>query len=267
MTEQTKAAVRREFGANAAAYVTSAPHAKGASLERLLALVNPQPDWLVLDVATGVGHTAFLFAPYVRQVWATDITPEMLEQVRRQVTLRQLDNLVIEPADAERLPYTDGAFNLVTCRIAPHHFDAPDHFVAEAMRVLVPGGVLAVVDNIVPNGVAGAYVNALEKLRDPSHVRCLSLEEWRDIFIQSGLTVEHSETLAKQIDFDSWAARHDANMQEYLLALLRKASDEAFDFLHPQLDAPPMTFQLWEGIIIGRKTMGMVGTTNVASGL
>lgn len=267
MTEQTKAAVRREFGANAAAYVTSAPHAKGASLERLLALVNPQPDWLVLDVATGVGHTAFLFAPYVRQVWATDITPEMLEQVRRQVTLRQLDNLVIEPADAERLPYTDGAFNLVTCRIAPHHFDAPDHFVAEAMRVLVPGGVLALVDNIVPNGVAGAYVNALEKLRDPSHVRCLSLEEWRDIFTQSGLTVEHSETLAKQIDFDSWAARHDANMQEYLLALLRKASDEAFDFLHPQLDAPPMTFQLWEGIIIGRKTMGMVGTTNVASGL
>jgi SAM-dependent methyltransferase len=110
MTEQTKATVRREFGANAAAYVTSATHAKGASLERLLALTNPQPDWQVLDIATGAGHTAFLFAPHVRQVWATDITPEMLDQVRQHAPARGVDNLVIELADAEKLPYADGTF-------------------------------------------------------------------------------------------------------------------------------------------------------------
>ncbi len=255
MTEQTKAAVRREFGANAAAYVTSAPHATGASLERLLSLVKPQPAWRVLDVATGAGHTAFTFAPHVQQVWATDITPEMLEQVRRQAQQRQVTNVIIELADAEQLPYADAMFDLVTCRIAPHHFDAPERFVQEATRVLAPGGVLAVVDNIVPPGVAGAYVNAFEKLRDPSHVRCLSMEEWRELFVQGGFVVEHAEAIAKRIDFGDWAARHDVTMRGYLLALLRESHGESAAFLDPQLEEQPITFQLWEAILIGRRQL------------
>jgi ubiquinone/menaquinone biosynthesis C-methylase UbiE len=254
MTEQTKATVRREFGANAAAYVTSATHAKGASLERLLALTNPQPDWQMLDIATGAGHTAFLFAPHVRRVWATDITPEMLDQVRQHAPARGVDNLVIELADAEKLPYADGAFDLVTCRIAPHHFDFPEHFVGEAARVLKPGGVLAVVDNIVPDGLAGDYINAFEKLRDPSHVRCLSIEAWQARFEHHSLVVEHAETLYKRVEFTTWAARHDANMQRYLLAMLHQAHGEAAEFLQPEIDAPSQTFRLWEGIIVGRRT-------------
>lgn len=253
MTEQTKATVRREFGANAAAYVTSATHAKGASLERLLALTNPQPDWQVLDIATGAGHTAFLFAPHVRQVWATDITPEMLDQVRQHAPARGVDNLVIELADAEKLPYADGAFDLVTCRIAPHHFDAPEAFVCEAQRVLKPGGRLALVDNIVPDGVAGDYVNAFEKLRDPSHVRCLSIEAWQMLFVQHNLVVEHAETLYKRVEFAVWAARHDANVQRYLLAMLHQATGAAAEFLQPEFDVPAQTFRLWEGIIVGRR--------------
>lgn len=253
MTDQTKATVRREFGANAAAYVTSATHAQGASLERLLALTAPQPDWAVLDIATGAGHTAFLFAPHVRQVWATDITPEMLDQVRQHAPVRGLSNLVIELADAEQLPYADAAFDLVTCRIAPHHFDAPETFVSEAQRVLRPGGLLAVVDNIVPAGVAGDYVNAFEKLRDPSHVRCLSIEAWQTLFAQHNLIIEHAETLYKRVEFATWAARHDATMQRYLLAMLHQATGEAAEFLQPNIDASPQTFRLWEGIIIGRR--------------
>lgn len=253
MTEQTKATVRREFGANATAYVTSATHAKGASLERLLALTAPQPDWAVLDIATGAGHTAFLFAPHVRQVWATDITPEMLDQVRQHAPARGLSNLIVELADAEKLPYADRAFDLVTCRIAPHHFDAPEIFVREARRVLKPGGVLAVVDNIVPDGVAGDYINAFEKLRDPSHVRCLSIEAWQALFAQYNLLIEHAETLYKRVEFTSWAARHNATMQRYLLAMLQQATGEAAEFLQPELAATPPTFRLWEGIIVGRR--------------
>jgi len=253
VTEQTKATVQREFGANAAAYVTSVPHAKGASLERLLALTAPQPDWAVLDIATGAGHTAFLFAPHVRQVWATDITPEMLDQVRQHAPARGLSNLIIELADAEQLPYADNTFDLVTCRIAPHHFDAPELFVCEARRVLKPGGLLAVVDNIVPDGVAGDYVNAFEKLRDPSHVRCLSIEAWQALFMQHNLSIEHAETLYKRMEFTAWAARHDANVQRYLLAMLRQATGDAAEFLRPEIDDAPQTFRLWEGIIIGRR--------------
>ncbi len=254
MVDEIKAAVQREFGANASAYVTSATHAKGASLERLVALTAPQSDWAVLDIATGAGHTAFLFAPHVRQVWATDITPEMLEQVRRQVPERKAGNVTVEIADAEQLPYDESTFDLVTCRIAPHHFAAPERFVREAARVLKPGGLLAVVDNIVPHGVAGDYVNAFEKLRDPSHVRCLSMEEWESLFGEGSFVVEHAETLYKRVEFSTWAARHSDNMQRYLLAMLQQAAGDAAEFLQPQLADPPVTFRLWEGILVGRRT-------------
>lgn len=254
MSDEIKRAVQREFGANAAAYVTSATHAKGASLERLLALTNPQPEWSVLDIATGAGHTAFLFAPHVRQVWATDITPEMLEQVRQQLPARTAGNVTVEIADAEQLPYDDGTFDLVTCRIAPHHFSAPEQFIREAARVLKPGGLVAVVDNIVPHGVAGDYVNAFEKLRDPSHVRCLSMEDWQALFAGASLGTEHAETLSKRVEFSTWAARHDANMQRYLLALLQQATGEAAEFLQPHLNESPVTFRLWEGLLVGRRS-------------
>jgi ubiquinone/menaquinone biosynthesis C-methylase UbiE len=250
---ENKSIVRREFGANAAAYVSSATHAKGASLERLLVLLHPNPAWDVLDIATGAGHTAFLLAPHVRQVWATDITPEMLEQVRQQTPTRSPGNVVVELADAEQLPYCAGVFDVVTCRIAPHHFDDPIAFVQEAARVLKPGGRLAVVDNIVPQGAAGDYVNAFEKLRDPSHVRCLSVAAWQELFTRAGLVVEHVETLYKRVEFATWAARHDANMQRYLLALLSEAAGAAAEFLQPQIGEGAGSFRLWEGILVGRK--------------
>ena len=83
-------------------------------------------DWRVLDVATGAGHTAFTFAPHVKVVHATDITPQMLAVTTEQAQTRGLSNIVVEHADAEALPYEDGRFDLVTCRIAPHHFgDVP----------------------------------------------------------------------------------------------------------------------------------------------
>src|SRR5262245_46291251 len=87
-----KSLSQANFGKNAAEYLTSRPHAQGQSLERLVALINPQPDWHVLDVATGAGHTAYTFAPHVARVWATDITDEMLDLVRGEVAKRKLVN-------------------------------------------------------------------------------------------------------------------------------------------------------------------------------
>ncbi|MFZ0544768.1 MAG: class I SAM-dependent methyltransferase, partial [Candidatus Promineifilaceae bacterium] len=189
--------VQEQFGANAAHYVTSRPHAKGASLQRLLELTEPQADWQVLDVATATGHTAFTFAPHVAHVWATDITEEMLKITAEQGAERGFTNVTVEYADAESLPYEDGRFDLVTCRIAPHHFPDVGGFIGESARVLKPGGLVAVVDNIVPEGLGGDYVNAFEKFRDPSHGRCLALEEWLDGFSAAGLMVAHFETLDK----------------------------------------------------------------------
>ena len=248
-----KKSVQEQFGAHARTYITSRPHAKGASLQRLVELVEPQPDWRALDIATAAGHTAFAFAPHVAHVCATDITAEMLTVAREQVAARGVDNVTVEHADAENLPYPDNRFDLLTCRIAPHHFPDVDAFLRESMRVLRPGGILAVVDNVVPEGVAGDYVNAFEKLRDPSHGRCLSVEEWLESYTRASLELTQHEILEKQMVFEDWAARHDPAMQSYLRALLWHGPPQTHEFLHPRSENGNTLFHLREGLFIGRK--------------
>ena len=115
----SKTLVQEQFGKTAASYLTSAPHARGASLERLVALTSPQKDWHVLDIATGGGHVAYTFAPHVARVWATDITQEMLDLVKAEAQKRGIANIRTAYAKAETLPFEDANFDLVTCRIAP----------------------------------------------------------------------------------------------------------------------------------------------------
>jgi ubiquinone/menaquinone biosynthesis C-methylase UbiE len=155
--------VQEQFGKNAAEYLTSKPHAQGKSLERLVALTNPQKDWRVLDIATGGGHVAYTFAPHVARVWATDITQEMLDQVKAEAAKRGLANIRVAYAKAEALPFEDASFDLVTCRIAPHHFDSIPDFLAEVHRVLKPGAAAAIADNVVPAGAVGDYITAFER--------------------------------------------------------------------------------------------------------
>src|SRR5947199_6007704 len=191
-----KSLVQEQFGATAAHYLTSKPHAKGKSLERLVELVKPQSTWRMLDVATGAGHTAYAFAPHVDRVWATDITEEMLTLVRDEIAKRKLANVRVAYAKAEMLPFEDESFELVTCRIAPHHFDSIAAFLDEARRVLKPGATLAIADNIVPSGSVGDYVNAFERFRDPSHLRACTMEGWRAALAGHGFALEHEESAA-----------------------------------------------------------------------
>ncbi len=245
--------VRQEFGKHAESYRRSVVHAEGASLKRLVELVQPEADWSVLDIATGAGHTAFAFAPHVREVLATDITPEMLAQTVKGAAERALENVTVAHAEAEDLPYPADHFDLVTCRIAPHHFSDLAAFVRESARVLRSGGILAVVDNIVPEGAAGAYVNAFEKLRDLSHGRCLSAREWVTLIEGQGLDLKRLEKLRKQMSFSFWAQRHGTEMQSYLRAMLDLATGEAFDFLGPAIDNGDLVFHLEEGLFIAKK--------------
>src|SRR6202521_442783 len=145
-----KTLVQEQFGATARGYLTSKPHAQGKSLDRLVELTRPHPDWHALDVATGAGHTAYTFAPHVARVWATDITDEMIALVRGEAAKKQLANVRPCHAKAEALPFEDGSFDLVTCRIAPHHFDSIPAFLDDTRRVLNPTGTAALVDNVVP---------------------------------------------------------------------------------------------------------------------
>lgn len=265
----SKQQVKAQFGANAAAYATSKVHAKGASLARLVELVEPQADWQVLDIATAAGHTAFAFAPHVAHVTATDLTPEMIPVAQKLADEKGISNVALEMADAEALPYENGRFHLVTCRIAAHHFSNISQFMAESARVLKPNGILAIVDNVVPGSrlrgkkaklqrEAGKYVNAFEKLRDPSHGRALSVQEWLDAFQKAQFTMLHHETSTKRMEFASWAQRMGASSETItrLKAMLIQAPQQVADFLTPQFTGDRIEFQLTEAILIGRLEIG-----------
>ncbi len=264
----SKTLVQQQFGANAANYSTSTVHAKGASLGRLVELVKPRKDWIALDIATAAGHTAAAFAPHVAKVIASDLTPEMLVEARKIAESRALTNMETAAADAEDLPFGDETFNLVTCRIAPHHFPDVAAFVAESRRVLKPGGIFALVDNVSPDvetvpgfaqsdldEAAKAY-NAFEKLRDPSHGRALTTPEWLDLIAAQGLTVLHKEHAPKAMDFAAWCKNMavPANTAVTLKKMLENASPALKAYLKPRNEDGKLGFTLFELIVVARKT-------------
>jgi len=249
----SKTLVQEQFGKTAAHYLTSKPHALGKSLERLVELTSPQRNWRALDIATGGGHVAYTFAPHVERVWATDITQEMLDIVKTEAAKRGLTNLRTTYAKAEALPFEDNSFDLVTCRIAPHHFDSIPEFLAEVHRVLKSGGLFALVDNVVPAGGVGDYVNAFERLRDPSHLRAWTVAEWRDALKVAGLPATHEEQIYKTMEFKSWAQRYDAVMQALLRAMITQVTPEVKATLDPKGTGTELTFRLCEGLFIARR--------------
>jgi SAM-dependent methyltransferase len=206
--EAIKARVRDAFGRTAAAYVTSQRHAAGADLARLVELAAPRPDDLALDISTGGGHTALALAPHVAHETASDLTPAMLAAARSHILGRGVTNVAFVVADAERLPFLDESFDLVTVRIAPHHYADVRAAAREIHRVLRAGGRLMLIDNIAPEDPAGdAAVNRWDAWRDPSHVREYTVSEWRTFLADAGLRIEVVELARKTYDFAEWVER------------------------------------------------------------
>ncbi|MEX1020400.1 MAG: class I SAM-dependent methyltransferase [Litorilinea sp.] len=243
-------------------YATSQPHAEGYSLARAVELVQPQAHWRALDIATGAGHFALAFAPHIGHITATDLTPKMLKVAADLAHTRAVTNISFQEADAQNLPFAPASFDLVLCRIAPHHFPDVARFVQECARVLRPGGIFVLVDNVVPEGEAGAFINDFERRRDPSHARALSQAEWRAQLEAAGFAVTHAETWGKRMTFQPWAERMGASPATIaqLRADLVHAQGDVAAYFAPQDPAQDsaqdseseLTFQLEEGIFIGR---------------
>jgi ubiquinone/menaquinone biosynthesis C-methylase UbiE len=248
-----KTVVQEQFGQTASDYLTSKSHAVGKSLDRLVAVTAPQQTWNVLDIATGAGHVAYAFAPHVARVWATDVTQEMLEIVKIESQKRGFTNIRTAYAKAEALPFEDEIFDLITCRIAPHHFDSIPKFMNEANRVLKPKSIFAIVDNVVPSGSIGDYINAFERLRDPSHLRAWTVNEWRDALMHEGFLLVHEEEVDKQIEFKNWAARHNHTMQAFLRAMLTQTTPEVKAELRPADEDTSLSFRLREGLFVAKR--------------
>lgn len=200
--------VQRQFGQVAADYAKSAVHIGGPDLEAMLASAAPTGAERVLDAGTGTGHTALAFAARVAEVVAVDLTEAMLDQGRRLAHERGIKNITFQHADVERLPFANASFDLVTSRYSAHHYPRPQAALTEFARVLRPGGRLLLVDVISPEPpVQDTFLNAVELLRDPSHVRDQSISQWLSMCAAAGIPAQHHGTWGIRLEFTSWTTR------------------------------------------------------------
>ena len=181
------------------------------ALNALLDAAQPKPTDAVLDVATGTGFTALAFAPWVQSVIGLDVSPGMLRQAEGYAAEQGITNAIFQEGAAEALPFPDASFDLVTCRIAPHHFLSVPKFLSETARVLMPGGRFVLADTTVPDGQpeAADWQNAVEAVRDPSHVKNYTPSEWRQLAEAAGLAVTecHTEGNGITIPLTDWITK------------------------------------------------------------
>lgn len=172
--------IREQFSRLAPQYASANGEMHQDAIRRLLAAARVTQSDNVLDVACGAGQVALAFAEVAREVDGLDVTPAMIEKAQSLQAEGGIDNVRWHVGDVYHLPFDDGTFSIVTCRYAFHHLLDPASVVAEMCRVCAPGGRVALVDVVTTREKTEAF-NRMERLRDPSHVRTLLLEELVDL--------------------------------------------------------------------------------------
>jgi len=204
-----KQSVQSQFGQVAANYSTSAVHVRGADLDAMLVAAALTGKERVLDAGTGTGHTALAFARQAATVVAVDFTENMLAQGRQLAQEQGLTNVDFRLGDAEAVPAETNEFDLVVSRYSAHHWPHPQQALREFVRVLKPGGTLLMNDIVsYEDLIADTYLQSIELLRDPSHVRDHTVAQWLAMMAEAGFgnaqVVYQGDV---RIDFASWIKR------------------------------------------------------------
>ena len=245
--------VQKQFGRTAAAYVESANHARGEDLDRIVALATQHGGERIVDVGTGVGHTLRRVAPSFRNAIGLDATREMLDAGVGVLASAGIENALLVQADATALPIASASADVVTSRLAAHHFaDAAGAF-REIARILRPGGLVVLVDNFAPDDPGlDRFINEVETLRDPSHVRNHTVAGWRELLERAGLqTAVDSDRGVTRLVTENWLERSQtppdrAAEVRRRLGAASAAAVEAFAIA-------PTTFAVRKLILVGTK--------------
>ena len=189
-------------------YVTSAVHSTGADLDQITAELRGHAAARVLDLGCGGGHVSYRAAPMVAEVVACDVTQSMLDAVATTAAEHGLTNIAVRQAAAEKLPFEDRSFDVVLCRFTTHHWQNMDAGLREARRVLKPAGSAVFIDSLAPaDRTLDTHLQAIELLRDISHVRNYSTAEWVSALSRAGFAIESITTRALRMEFPIWTAR------------------------------------------------------------
>lgn len=231
---EQKSAAANSFGENADGYLVSKNHSEGEDLEELAGWCA-NSTW-ALDIATGAGHTAgALLDAGATKVIGFDAAPEMVA-----TSMTAYPEIRGAVGDAERLPFASNSLDAVTCRIAAHHFPSPESFVAEVGRVVKPGGVFALEDNLAPDDPdLDEFLNTFEALRDPTHVKSYRVGTWREWLEQHGFHIEETVQMSSTIEFSPWVDRISAlteDDKESVREFVRAASPETKEFFGITMD-------------------------------
>jgi ubiquinone/menaquinone biosynthesis C-methylase UbiE len=226
-----------QFTRQATPFATSPGIRDEAALKLIVECSGAGPDDTVLDVACGPGLVVAAFARVVRHATGIDITPAMLERARAHAAEQGLTNVTWHQGDVLPLPWSDGSFSIVTSRFAFHHFLDPLAVLREMRRVAAPGGRVVVVDSTPAPARADAF-NRMERLRDPSHVRSLPVDEHRELYAGVGLPEPRVTTYRLEGEMEALIGRSfphpgdDEKIREIFHAAL---ADDALD-IQPRLE-------------------------------
>lgn len=230
--------VQDQFGPQAQAYVASAVHAAGADLDAIAEAVQRHGSRSVLDLGCGGGHVAYRVAPLVGSVVACDLSDAMLAEVLAEAGRRGLVAITTRRAAAEQLPFEDGSFDAVLSRFSAHHWGDLPKGLDEARRVLRPCGLLVMADAVAPDSVlADTVLQALELLRDVSHVRDYSVAEWERHIGAAGFGPVRTIRRRLRLDFASWIAR--MRTPETLVTAIRTLQAGLSDPVRRHFDLEP----------------------------
>lgn len=205
---QHNQSISQSFGPQANAYLTSPIHSQGADLRDLADLIAATGHPMVLDLGCGAGHASFALAPCAQQVIAYDLTESMLQVVESAAAARQIPNLHTQQGSVDQLPFSDSQFDWVVSRYSAHHWRDVPRALREVRRVLKPGGQVCFIDAAGgPEPLCDTHLQALELLRDPSHVRDYTEQEWHSLFLSACFQARVIRRWRVFVEFSSWLAR------------------------------------------------------------
>lgn len=232
-----------QFGNQASAYLDSKVHAQGPEFlvieETLRACSLPSSQLQVLDLGCGAGHVSFCAAPFVDAVVAYDLAPQMLVTVNQAAIAKGLTNIKTVQGEAESLPFSDNSFDIILSRFSAHHWMDVGRALNEAKRVLKATGQLIMIDIAAPPlPLLDSFLQTIEMLRDPSHIRDYSTSQWVTLLAQAQFASESMTSHKLTLNFSEWVTRMQTpeHFVTSIRALQKNSGREVLDYFDIQTD-------------------------------